>query len=68
MTESAPNDSINVVLSLDDNQAASVDVQTNPSGDEGYPSRVDVDSDLPTYEYEGPGGDAVARKRVRFEE
>ena len=61
MNGSASNDPTNVVLSLDDNQAASVDM------DEGGSSRVDVDSDIPAHESESQEG-ITARKRVRFEE
>ena len=50
----------NVVLSLDDNQMASVDMQPNSSGDKGDGSRVDID--ILTYESSGP----EARKKVRF--
>lgn len=57
-----------MLLSLDDNQVASVDMQSNSSRDEGGSGTVDVDSGIPTYESEGQDGDVMARKRVRFEE
>lgn len=56
---------INVVLSLDDYQATSVDMRSNSSEDVEGSSRVDVVSHIPTYESEGR--DVTARKRVRFE-
>lgn len=69
MSESTLRDPVSVVLSLDDNQAVSVDMQPNSSGDvdegEGGASRVAVDSNVPIYKCDG---DVPARKRVRFEE
>ncbi|KAH0827105.1 hypothetical protein J3R83DRAFT_4791 [Lanmaoa asiatica] len=61
LSESTSNDPISVVLSLDDDHTVSVDMQSNSSGDVGGSSRVDVDSDIPTYESEGGG--TIARKR-----
>lgn len=57
-----------MVLLLDDNQVASVGMQSNSFEDVEGSSKVDVVSHNPTYESEDRSGDVTTHKRVRFEE